>query len=183
MQPRRPRAAVTDEDACLIVRIPVRGPWWLRGIFVPAWLVGWGAAAFAEARTLLFGHSSHRGFLALWLAVWLPIGALALVGWLWMVAGYEEARADATALEIRQGIGRWFRTRRYAADEVRDLRVSPPTASDSAPGRVLRYWGIGAGAIAFDYGADTIRFGQGISEAEAKELVRRLDERLHPQPF
>lgn len=46
------------------------------------------------------------------------------------------------------------------------------------------WWLGGVGMIAFDYGARTYRFGRGVDEAEAKQLVAELQRRLEPpEPF
>jgi hypothetical protein len=46
------------------------------------------------------------------------------------------------------------------------------------------WWLGGNGTVAFDYGARTYRFGRGIDEAEAKQVVAELRPRLEPPgPF
>jgi hypothetical protein len=41
----------------------------------------------------------------------------------------------------------------------------------------MRFWGIGGGLIAFDYGAKTFRFGASLDEAEAQDIVKELNRR------
>lgn len=41
----------------------------------------------------------------------------------------------------------------------------------------MQFWGIGGGPIAFDYGSGTVRFGNSLDEAEAREVVRELKAR------
>jgi hypothetical protein len=55
------------------------------------------------------------------------------------------------------------RSSRYLAEHISDLRAS------------TSYWNK---PIAFDYGARTMRFGQGLDEAEAKQIVARIQERF-----
>jgi len=38
-------------------------------------------------------------------------------------------------------------------------------------------WGLTGGHIAFDYGAKTYRFGAGVDEAEAKQIVKQIVDR------
>jgi hypothetical protein len=69
--------------------------------------------------------------------------------------------------------------REFDLAEVRDLRIDRPY-----PGITTLTWNspaqmFGTGTIAFDYGAKTFRFGLGLDESEARQLVARLNSR-HP---
>ena len=60
---------------------------------------------------------------------------------------------------------------------MRDLRIGqigfdPVNVSSS-----LQLWGVGGGVLAFDYGARTYRFGAGLDEAEAKQVVIAIKQR------
>jgi hypothetical protein len=39
-------------------------------------------------------------------------------------------------------------------------------------------WGMSGGLIAFDYGAQTFRFGAGVDEAEAKHILEKITARF-----
>ena len=47
----------------------------------------------------------------------------------------------------------------------------------AASSRTSAHTTVGAGAIAFDYGAKTVYVGSGIDEAEGEMIVRRIRER------
>ncbi len=64
------------------------------------------------------------------------------------------------------------RSRSYQATHIERLRVDCSRISGSQ--RFLR--GPEATCLAFDYGADTIRFGVGIREAEARHILERVQE-------
>jgi hypothetical protein len=42
----------------------------------------------------------------------------------------------------------------------------------------FQQWGVGGGALAFDYGPRTYRFGSGLDDAEAREVLEALAPRL-----
>lgn len=56
---------------------------------------------------------------------------------------------------------------------IEDLRLSPEALSLFDPRAGLRLYGVGAGAIAFDYGDRTIRVAD-VEEAQAKRVVAAL---------
>lgn len=118
-------------------------------------------------------------FLAFLLAM-LAMGAVAIYGFLWLIAGKEIFEANPKSLSVSRQIFGWKRTREYSAKEVKDLR---PTTKQScfAPARsVQKLLGLN-GMIAFDYGAKTFRFGLEIDEAEAKQIILAIKEGLAQQ--
>jgi hypothetical protein len=153
---------------------------WLILIFLSAWLVGW---AFGEVMvpTQLFSKSSRTGidpFMLAWLAMWTLGGAFAVYVWLWNLVGREVIDVDSESLRIKREVVRWGRVRDFALTHVRDLRVAPLTFNPMDFSSGLRFWGVGGGAIAFDHGARTYRFGSALDEAEAKQVLARIAERV-----
>ena len=63
-----------------------------------------------------------------------------------------------------------------SSSSVAQVGFNPLDVSSS-----LQLWGIGGGVIAFDYEARTIRFGAGLDEAEAKEVVTAITQRYRIQ--
>ncbi len=181
--PARPRSTRTAIPGGLRIVIPARRRWFVTA-FLLVWLCGW---AFGEAAALWkvvteapaiarnFGPSL---FLIVWLLGWTVGGVFALTMAAWSVAGREVVSLSGATLAVRReafGIGR---TSEYDSGAVRNVRVAaqPYDPSDFRSG--LRFWGLGGGPIAFDYGAATHRFGAGVEEAEAAELVQALRDRL-----
>ena len=67
----------------------------------------------------------------------------------------------------------------YGLVHVADLRVSAVLSTDPFGWSAgMRFWGLGGGLVAFDYGAKTFRVGAGIDEAEAKRIVDALRARM-----
>ena len=137
---------------------------------MPILLCGWCLGEVFAIREVLSGRGVP--FLYLWLAGWTFGGGFAAANWLWMIVGREQVKLDSTKLGIRREIGGIGHTRSFDTSEIRNLRCLP------AAYRYYRNSFTSPGKIAFDYGAKTYRFGVGIDEAEANDLIRQLKEHL-----
>jgi hypothetical protein len=164
---------------------------WVALIFLCAWLVGW---FFGERSALLqllgptwSGLSAKHvapAFLSVWLVMWTIGGVAVVTTILRQLAGKEIITANPLSLSRRFEVFGFGSTRSYALSEVRDLRATSDIDPRYSRQRALFRWtggGEGYGAIAFDYGARTIRFAPGIDEAEAKMLVADLMRRVKVQ--
>ncbi|MGH2687976.1 MAG: hypothetical protein ACRDKW_04095 [Actinomycetota bacterium] len=105
------------------------------------------------------------------LAVWVVGSVHGAYAWLWQFAGREIVAVRPSSLVLRREIFGFGRSREYDLRHVRDVRVSPATRG-----------GIAIGPLAFDYGARTYRFGGGVDEAEARDLVRWVKQAAPLQP-
>ena len=107
-----------------------------------------------------------------WLAGWTLGGGLATFALLWMYVGLERLLLRPDAMVIARELnGREVYAREYAIGNISNLRVVP---------NVPWEWGFGGGKIAFDYGARTFRFGAGIDEAEARDIVSQMQSAKFP---
>jgi hypothetical protein len=175
VQPGKTRSSVVDTPEGLVLSIPARRhPFAL--LFLPLWLVGW-----AFGWRMAFGQlTSSRGegppdlFLLVWLIGWTAGGVFAIWALAWSLAGREVVTLRPHELILARRILGLGRARRYDLSHVADLRASPESYSPSDFRSSMRFWGVGGGPIAFDYGASTVRFGAGLDEAEARQLVQRL---------
>ena len=124
----------------------------------------------------LFGGSDTEGswFLTFWLVGWTVGGGLAIYIWFWMLAGIERVILGADSLLVRKEIFGVGRGKEYSLEHVSNVRVAPPSDPWSSG---MRFWGVGGGLVAFDYGAKTFRFGNGLDEAEASMIVQDLTAR------
>jgi hypothetical protein len=104
--------------------------------------------------------------------VFAGVGTAAFLRLVWLAFRRERVAMDGLELSIRRELAGLGRTKRFASGEVRNLRYSPgfTTSTRFAP----------AAAIAFEYGARTYRFGLGIDQAEADDLIRVLKPRISP---
>jgi hypothetical protein len=137
--------------------------------FLAVWLGGWSFGVLAVPHFL----ARPDLFLAVWLLVWAvaECGTAAAFGY--FLAGREIITLSPEALSIRLEIFGIGHTRAYQAAAIRALR---PFRQRFLPGRrgsreLLSDLGC---CIAFRYGAETIGFGRGLSEADAREVVTEL---------
>jgi hypothetical protein len=147
-------------------------------IFLPVWLVGWVLGLKWTIGLLLTipGPPIELAlFVGAWLVAWISGGIWSIRSLAWMLAGREEIEIDQATLTIRRRILRLARTHTYDRNHVQHLRVfKEGTDAPSFLGLIRD----ANGTLAFDYGARTIRMGEGIDESEARHLLGRIQERF-----
>ncbi len=121
-------------------------------------------------------------FTAFWLVGWTIGGGFAMYVWAWQLAGREVITLDTRTLTTKRHVKGIGRSHEFDVAHVSNLRVSLQTFNmfDMSAGfaNSMAFWGLGGGTIAFDYGAKTFRFGNGVDEAEARHLVEALNKVL-----
>jgi hypothetical protein len=179
IQPPGPRHTAEDDGTTFTVTIPAK-----RNIFLIAflgfWLCGW---AFGEiaASISIFTAKKDSGtslFILFWLCAWTVGGGFAMYTWVWMVRGREIISISPTTLAIKRDVFGAGRIKNYDMTKVRRLRFAPPTYNPFDFQQSMAFWGLGGGAIAFDYGYSTIRFGSGLDDAEAEHILQRIRTRF-----
>lgn len=91
---------------------------------------------------------------------------------IWMFLSKEQVRVNTRELILTRGLFGIGRKQEFDMNHVKDLRsVAQPFAALSS-----RYGSFYSqmGSMAFDYGSRTYRFGGGLDEAEAKNLVKQI---------
>ena len=177
------RARVEDWGDALRIIIPTQKYCLLIG-FMGFWVIGWALGELwlgVQLVGLLFtnaaGMVAEQGPAALllyaWFGGWTISGLLVLYGFLWFVAGRETIDINSEAIIVRRKVLGIGRSKRYPAGRAGNLRASPVQDSRIAPG----VWSVG-GPIAFDYEGKTLRFGAGVGEVEANQLVKLVLERF-----
>jgi hypothetical protein len=162
-----PRTTVVSANGR--VEVIIRAPWIGVAIFfLPVWLAGWAFGEYHVGIEIIQGKATLLEYI--WFVGWSAGGIGALYSLMWMLVGRERVAIDGLTLSIRDELGPLGRAKRFDANKVHNLRCSPvlvtsPTATPP-------------GTIAFEYGPKTYRFGSGIGEAEANDLVRVLKERI-----
>ncbi len=181
VQPSPARFHVEDRGDRTRIVLPSRKMWFAMA-FMCVWLAGWAFGEVTVLGVLLAGRelASGSAFLLFWLTGWTVGGALVFATLLWQLAGSETIEVTGEALVVWKSVlGVRFPPKAYAIEHIQDLRVPVMEASSNLFGFGRRHylWGAGPGAIAFDYGAKTIRIASGADEAEAKLIVGTIRQR------
>lgn len=176
VEPQPPRFAVDVTPEGLRATLPA-GHSVFAMLFLCVWLVGWTFGEFQALQQLQSpSEKTPSLFLFVWLAGWTVGGVFAVATLAWQLAGAEIITVGGNVLTYRietWGIGL---TRSYWLADVKRLRAvgvaKQPFGSQAA--WFPPFAGATVGAVAFDYGARTIRFGAALEEAEALLLVNQL---------
>jgi hypothetical protein len=99
--------------------------------------------------------------------------ATVVYAWLWNAIGREVVALRPGLLVIRRDVAGLGFSREYSVADVRHLRVSVPPSDAGRWSSPVRF-GRAPGVIAFDHGARTVRFGEGLDEAEASLLLEEM---------
>ena len=164
------RARKTRTSAGLEFSIPAKLHLFVL-LFLFVWLAIWAVTAFFQARILL---STPNVSLVFFFIVWTLGGALGLYIQLWTIAGREIITLKSGILTIKHALFGWVRVREYDGRHISNLRVDPEPYDSEGP-RLSAVYPFRTGPIAFEYGAKTIRFADGVSEAEAHDIVAELE--------
>ncbi len=173
------RSTINDSPSGCEIVIPAKRNFFIIA-FLGFWTIGWACGEVFAIRQLFFmpkGQNFPEIFLLAWLGAWTVGGAFAIYTWLWTVSGKERIRLRPAALSMKRDVLGFGRTREFDLNHVANIRVSTQNYNPFDFSSGMRFWGLGGGLIAFDYGAKTFRFGASIDEAEAKEIVNELAKR------
>jgi hypothetical protein len=197
VQPPKERHEIQDDGSSLKILIPSRKNYFAM-FFLGFWLIGWafgevmvGGMLIAGIVGLLFnspeiskvgaaGLSGGGLFMFAWLAIWTAGGGFALYTFFWQLAGKEIIEVGNNSIKIQRAIFGMGRVKEYLSTHIKDLRVSPLSMDNNIFGmsRATQFWGTTGGLLAFDYGAQTFRFGGGADEAESKQVLEKIVSRF-----
>ena len=173
------RSTIMDSPGGCELTIPAKRNFFAVA-FLGFWTIGWACGEVFAIRQLFFevkGENFPAIFLMAWLGAWTVGGVVAIYTWLWMVVGKERIVLKPATLSIQRDVLGFGKIREYDLNHVANLRLSPQTYNPFDMSSSLRFWGIGGGLVAFDYGAKTFRFGGSIDEAEAQNIINELNKR------
>lgn len=178
IQPHSSRVTIADTSQGLRIVIPYTRSWFVI-FFLGFWICGWTVAEYMVSSQFLRGDAPPEGesFMLAWFAVWTVGGLFAIYALLWQVMGKEIVMVHGQVFRTRYDIGGFGFNKDYDLVQMRDLRPAPVPFNPLDLSSSLQLWGVGGGVIAFDYGAKTIRFGAGLDEGEAKEVVTAIKQR------
>jgi len=141
-------------------------------LFLPVWLAFWTVGGVTAAAQFM---RTGEAFLAIWLVAWAAgeLGVAFALGW--MLWGVELIGVTGGDLQIEQRLLGLTRSRLYRGRDIRNLSASEaPPFRAQAQLQIPFLTGNRWGAVKFGYGGRTIRFAQGLDEAEGRLIVERL---------
>ena len=138
--------------------------------FLLVWLMIGGVTVYFSLQTLLADSELGQVF---WFIFWALMGGGALYICLWMLIGKEIVSLRSGVLTIKHVLLGYGRTRQYKFLDVSNLRVDPEPYDSEGP-RLSALYPFRTGPIAFEYGGRTVRFADGVGDAEAHEIVVAL---------
>lgn len=147
--------------------------------FLLAWIVGWSIGEVEIAGKLL-NHASVTpdAFMVFWAFGWTLGGLLAVFIYFYNMEGREIVRiSDSELIRTRQYV--WFsRSRIFATERITNLRLTEIDPSALEMGGGMEFWGLSGGSITFDYELGIEKFGLGINENEASQIIATIKTRF-----
>jgi len=175
VEPRRARHSIVMMDGVERVVVPMRRNWFV-ALFIPVWLAGWTAGGIGAMWQFA---KTGEPFLAFWLLGW-------ALGWIFALSmlvgqfGRETLAVRLGDLEVRRGLGPLSRRWLYRGSAITRLAACEPTTDPfwMARQQVPFFLAGRAGAVKFDYGADSIYLANGIDGPEGRIIAEWLSRRL-----
>jgi len=174
IEPRKPSYSFEEIGNEIVISIPSRKN-------IPSIVViSLGSLAGVGAAAVVFVHDffapGDRSSVDLILPMVGNLICLVFLGFalyvvLWSLFGREIIKVDADTLSIQRRLFLDRQPKDYELSSVKTLRTTPIPYE---PFYILRWLGLTGGPIAFDYGTETVRFGAGMQEAEANQMLDLL---------
>ncbi len=147
--------------------------------FLLFWMIGW-IIGEIEITGNLINHEAETpdAFMVFWAVGWTLSGLLAVFIWLYNMKGREIVSiSDSELIRIRQFVF-FSRSKIYATELITNLRLTDinPSALDMGGG--MEFWGLSGGTLTFDYGPGIEKFGLGIDEDEARQVIAAVKARF-----
>ncbi len=177
-KPHTGRATITKNINDLHIEIPAQRNWFVI-IFICFWLCGWLMGETFAATTIFMGDKPMFAdlFLVVWLTLWTVGGGFAIYALLWMLIGVEFIHVDRGVIEIGRKIFEFKLSKKYDIGEIRQLQINHQSEFDQWGMNINRsLFNRKTGVLKFDYGMKTIKFANGIEEAEGRQLLGILKE-------
>lgn len=148
-------------------------------LFLSAWLCGWLMGEVFALTSLVSGITKGIAgvelFLLFWLVGWTVGGGFAIRIWFWQVKGKEVISFMPGSITINKEGLLFYKSKTFDSNEIKKIRVvEEETGFWGNNNRQIIYEG---GTIRFDYGLKTIKFGIGLSSAEANSILETLKSR------
>ena len=163
---------------CLIITTPLL--YFFGKIVIILLLISVGL--YGNASSADYGDTTYSpgaiGALLIPVAIFLPTELLIIYSLVWRFGGKEIVSANKDLFVVTRNLFGWKSYKAYKTSDISALRISRPidhwTEIFSGFRRILGL----AGTVAFDYGAKTFRFGDGIDEAEGRQIIKKIQSHL-----
>jgi len=180
--PPRGKALVDDGPHHLRVTVPPSRPPFMVG-FLCFWLASWIAiGGFVLFLALPQAEPGPPALVMIPLQIGWALGVIVTtITLLWSLSGHQIISIEKNLLSVRWSLLGLAGSREFSVDHIAKLRVDPfSSIVYLAIPRGVDFWRLTEGPLAFDYGAATVRFGHGLTEAEAVTVKWKLAARLPP---
>jgi hypothetical protein len=170
------RAQIFRNGNNLEIHIPTKKNWFVI-IFLSVWMGGWLMGETFAISAIFAGDTPSAGgaFLIFWLAGWTVGGFFAVLILLWSLTGAEIVKIENGILEVGRQILKLKKSKKYQISEIRHFMINSTTDNDIwGMGYQRDLFGLRGGALKFDYGLKTLKFGGGIDEAEGRLIIEAL---------
>lgn len=163
------------------LQIPAKKSW-STVVFLAVWLCAWLGGEIFALRNLLLKSAAGSGFpdlfLLFWIAGWTVGGFFAVRVLVWNLVGKEIISARDNVLILNKKGLLFYRSKTYSLADAKNFRAEEPIKSYhniSGNKRSADMLNMNnSGTIKFDYGMQTIRFGESLTEEEANYILEKL---------
>jgi len=172
------RAIINELYNGVDIIVPAKKNWFIV-VFLSFWICGWlvGEISVIREVTGVSGDGSSNGFLSFWLCGWTIGGIMAIRTWWWNVAGKEIINISQGVLSIDKKGAIFKKIKSYNLNEAKNFRVyeEPGIDNDFSRRSSGSLWNLASsGTIKFDYGMETVKFGDKLYQAEGEYILERL---------
>jgi hypothetical protein len=175
MNPNEGRAIVEDDGNTLRITIPAT-----KNIvvicFLAVWLAGWTMGETSVVTELLTDSTpaAAKAFMIFWLCGWTLGGSAVALFLLWQLFGREVVELDSQSLRTRLEIFGIGRTKQFSTAHISNMRYDLPSTNSGRQANIP----IRPKTIKFDFGKSTHGLGMGLDEAEAKQLIATMTNKV-----
>jgi hypothetical protein len=170
-QPYSGRAVITDNLSEINMIIPARKNW-IMIIFLSFWLCGWLFGAVMVTATMFRTHNVANLFIGVWLLFWLSAGFVIMNIVAWQIFGKEIVTIGNGIISIRRTGTLFRKNKSYDLAHVTNVYAKEQPLYNRGYNNTKSLFN--RGTINFEYGLKTVRFGDGLDEAEARHIIEML---------
>ena len=177
--PSTSSVTVIEELDGICLNMPGRRSW-RAATSLSLWLALWAVWCYKAAGDLLAGPVTiniNTIFLLAWLVLWTAGGISVVVTVLRLLFGRETVRITGNTLVLRWTVGAVGPSRTFDLAQVNNLRAESQPPERVSIWSAIRVGETQHGKMGFDYGTRSYRFGDGLGEVEARQLVQLLRDR------